>query len=238
MNGDSGSHHREMSGNAPMARRKRGPAASHPRRRWVVVVLLCVFTVTAALVGGLGVFALKVATGRPQADATADGIVVLTGGPARISEGLKLLSTRKAKRLLITGVNMSTSREALRNQLGAEKALFDCCVDLGREAVNTEGNAAEAAAWLRDQAFNSVILVTSNYHMPRSLVEFRRYLPDATVIAYPVAAGSPISESATTMLTDTAAFRLLCVEYAKYLVALARMVAWDSWRVSLPPAPS
>ncbi|WP_170984222.1 YdcF family protein [Rhodoligotrophos defluvii] len=214
------------------------PARSSGGKRWTFALISLALLVAAALVSGLGVFVAKVAQGRPQTDPRADGIVVLTGGAARISEALKLLHNGRAKRLLITGVNVATSREALRSQLDADKALFSCCVDLGREAVNTEGNAAEAAEWVREQNFASVILVTSNYHMPRSLIEFRRYLPDVTVIPYPVTTGSPATGSARDMLTDHTALRLVAIEYAKYLIALARMIAWDSWRSSAAPARS
>ena len=197
--------------------------------------LMAVLGASLLYVAGLGLFLYKINQDAPAVTQNADGIIVLTGGAARISQALKLLKEGEARRLLISGVNMSTSRETLRQQLDADASLFDCCVDLGRDAVNTEGNATEAAAWVRQHDFNRIILVTSNYHMPRSLIEFRRYLPSVDVAAYPIAAGSPTSGGPASILTDPHALRLLLLEYSKYIVAVARSVAWDSWRtVGLP----
>ena len=238
MGDDRGFHGRDMNGNSQAGTQSSVANSSRGPRRPAVVFVCLALILLLALAGGLGAFAVKIAHDEPQAAPQADGIVVLTGGAARISEALKLLGNGSAKRLLITGVNVATSREALRSELDASKQLFDCCVDLGRQAVNTEGNAAEAAAWVRNQHFTSVILVTSNYHMPRSLIEFQRYLPEARVIAYPVKAGSPVTGSAVEMLTNSVALRVVATEYAKYLVALARKIAWDSWRAPVAPAQS
>lgn len=184
---------------------------------------------------GLGVFLYRISRAPAPIAEKADGIIVLTGGAARISQALSLLQNGDADRLLISGVNVATSREALRQQLDADKELFTCCVDLGREAINTEGNAAEAAAWVRSHGFDRIILVTSNYHMPRSLIEFQRYLPEVTVIAHPIAAGSPTNGGFLGFLSDPHGLRLLLLEYSKYIVAVSRSVAWDSWRsVCLP----
>ena len=193
--------------------------------------LIAVALAAVLFVTGLGLFIQRISQETPHLKQNADGIIVLTGGAARLSEALKLLKDGQAKRLLISGVNVATSRETLRQQLGADASLFDCCVDLGRDAINTEGNATEAAAWIKRHGFSRIILVTSNYHMPRSLIEFRRYLPAIEVSAYPISAGSPTTGSTANILTDAHALRLLLLEYSKYVVAVARSVAWDSWRV-------
>src|SRR3546814_14678895 len=61
-----------------------------------------------------------------------------------------------------------------------------CSSDLGYEADNTRGNAVETAAWMKDQDFTSLRLVTATYHMPRSLLEFRRPMPDIEIVPHPV----------------------------------------------------
>lgn len=234
MNGDSGPQKHDVGANSWTG--SNGSRQRMQRRRMLFrATLLAVLALILLFVAGLGLFIYKIDQDTSPITQGADGIIVLTGGAARLSEALKLLKDGEATRLLISGVNISTSRETLRQQLDADAELFDCCVDLGREAINTEGNATEAAAWVRSHNFSRIILVTSNYHMPRSLIEFRRYLPNVTVHAYPIAAGSPTTGGVMNMVTDPHALRLLLLEYSKYLVAVARSVAWDSWRtVGLP----
>ena len=57
---------------------------------------------------------------------------------------------------------------------------------LGHEAINTLGNAHETAQWIRSQGFRSLRLVTAWYHMPRSLLEFDRAMPEIDIVAHPV----------------------------------------------------
>jgi uncharacterized SAM-binding protein YcdF (DUF218 family) len=149
----------------------------------------------------------------------ADGIVVLTGGAQRIAEAAELLSHGHAKRMLITGVNLRTSREqivALNTEL---TPLVDCCVDLDYRARNTIGNAIGARRWILQNGFGSVIVVTSNYHMPRTLVELANVVPGVRLVPYAV-------EHAPTdrWWNDPGTARLLFTEYVKYLAASLRTV--------------
>jgi len=114
------------------------------------------------------------------------GIVILTGTPARLSAGFDLLKSGAGSRLLVSGVNAKVTRETLRQATGQSETLMGCCVDLGRIAQNTVGNAKEAARWAKDNNFSRLLIVTSAYHIPRSLVELRRQLEGATLIPYPV----------------------------------------------------
>lgn len=122
----------------------------------------------------------------PENPPVADGILVLTGGTMRLETGFILLSEKKAKRLLISGVNPGTKRAALIAATGHDTSLFDCCVDLGRMAADTVGNARESANWMQSHHFKTVYVVTNDYHMPRSLVELHRVMPEVTLIPYPV----------------------------------------------------
>jgi uncharacterized SAM-binding protein YcdF (DUF218 family) len=143
----------------------------------------------------------------------ADGIVALTGGAERISEAITLLANKRAKRLLITGVNQSTSAGALSAATPETADLLTCCIDLDRNALNTVGNALEAARWVHENDFRSIIVVTSSYHMPRSLMELRRVLPQTRLIAHPVV---PAALKLDQWWRDPATFRLLVGEYVKY----------------------
>jgi uncharacterized SAM-binding protein YcdF (DUF218 family) len=150
----------------------------------------------------------------------ADGIVALTGAAGRIPDAIELLATERGKRLLITGVHRATSSREIARITPLYSKYFACCIDLDRSALNTFGNALETRRWAREHNFNSLIVVTSNWHMPRAMAELAHQLPDVTLIAYPV-----ISEKVKTepwwSNTDTA--RLLLAEYLKYLFALMRM---------------
>ncbi|WP_416208102.1 YdcF family protein [Chelativorans sp. M5D2P16] len=149
----------------------------------------------------------------------ADGIVVLTGGQSRIDTGLDLLKAGKGKRLLISGVNPIARVDDLRVATGGDPVLFDCCIDIDRAALNTIGNAEESAKWASANTYGSIIVVTNNYHMPRSLLEMRRILPAADLQPYPVV-NTPLTDG--TWMTDLDALRVLFTEYLKYVAAVIR----------------
>ncbi len=199
------------------------PGNAMPRRRPAVVRLLRMAVVTVlvlafASAAGFAVFAQHIGSLRPQAGVPAsDAIVVLTGGHKRLETALGLLEAGKGKRLLISGVHPGTRLSDLRRAVGGKSALFDCCVDLDRTALDTVGNAAESAKWLSDHGFRDVLLVTNNYHMPRSLLEARRAFTNITVRPYPVVIGDLGNGG---WLTDPEALRVLATEYLKYLAAL------------------
>jgi len=120
----------------------------------------------------------------------ADGIVVLTGGDARLSEAMNLLAQERGKRLLISGVDPVATDGDVKSLLADPNGLFECCVDLGRSATDTISNAEEASAWAGEHGYSSLIVVTANYHMPRSLLEFERAMPDVEIIAFPIQSDS------------------------------------------------
>jgi uncharacterized SAM-binding protein YcdF (DUF218 family) len=172
------------------------------------------------LAGGFVRFVSSIASDEVSLESKADGIVALTGAAGRIPDAIELLATERGKRLLITGVHRATSSREIARITPLYSKYFTCCIDLDRSALNTFGNALETRRWAREHNFNSLIVVTSNWHMPRAMAELAHQLPDVTLIAYPV-----ISEKVKTepwwSNTDTA--RLLLAEYLKYLFALMRM---------------
>lgn len=177
-------------------------------------------------VAGFGLFAAHVATLVAPADpGRADAIIVLTGGQSRIDAAVDLLKSGKGRRLLISGVNPMAGREDLRAATGGDRALFNCCVDIDHAALDTIGNAEESAKWVRNHAYGRVILVTNNYHMPRSMLELRRLLNNAELLPYPVV-NTPIDRGE--WMTKPDAVRVIFTEYTKYVAALARGVVRDS----------
>jgi len=184
------------------------------------------FTMTAGAVGAvlLGVgfcwFVLNIPAEEASLDRKADGIVVLTGAASRIPDAIELLAAERGKRLLISGVHRATSAREIARLTPLYSKFFSCCIDLDRSALNTFGNAIEAKRWAREHNFNSLIVVTSNWHMPRAMAELAHQLPDVTLISYPVISPKVKDEPWWSNL-DTA--RLLLAEYLKYLFALTRM---------------
>jgi len=172
-------------------------------------------------VGGFALFSTHVSRlSTPSNPPGADAIIVLTGGQARLDAAIGLLKSGKGKRLLISGVHPDANRDDLRAVTGGDKKLFSCCVDIDHAALDTIGNAEESAKWVRVHDYAKIILVTNNYHMPRSLLEMGRLLGNAVLDPYPVV---------NTRLDDgrwlqPQALRVLFTEYNKYLLALARGV--------------
>lgn len=183
--------------------------------------LLALLALALVWLAGLFAFADRVSRLTPPFPTPqADGIVVLTGASeARLSEGMHLLQENRGRRLLVSGVNRVVSRAELRKATDAPQRLYECCVDLGFDARNTLGNAQEIAAWSRAKGFSSIIVVTSDYHMPRSLLEIRGALPGVRLYPYPVA--TPSLDSHRWWRSARGA-RFMTLEYCKYLVVLAR----------------
>lgn len=178
--------------------------------RRILLVLL------AAYIAGFLVFVAWLPKAAPQS-ADADGIVALTGGTERLDAAAALFEKGVGKRLLISGVHSSTSKQTLKQIVHGGRR-FDCCADLGFEATNTHGNAIEAARWARVHRFRSLIVVTADYHMPRSLNEFSARMPGVKLIPYPVVSDNL---DVRAWWRSPVAFSVLQWEYAKYLGSLA-----------------
>jgi len=148
--------------------------------------LLLPVLIAVLLSGGLGLYISKIPDVNPDNSPAAGGIIVLTGGSGRIDAGLDALRKGMGRRLLISGINQNLSEETILSANRIEAQLVNCCVDLGRAATNTRTNAQEAAAWIREHGFTSVLLVTEDYHMPRSIIEFEIHGTEARIYPLPV----------------------------------------------------
>jgi uncharacterized SAM-binding protein YcdF (DUF218 family) len=190
-----------------------------PRRRGLrATVLLLGLLVVGLGLGFVRFVALLPTTETPPARNT-DGIVALTGAAFRINDALELLAEGRGRRLLITGVNPGTRPQEISRLTPEFQRWFSCCVDLDRSATNTIGNAVETRRWATDQGFRSLIVVTSNFHMPRAIVELAHQLPGVALVPYPVISERVRVES---WWTNPSTTRLLFLEYLKYLAAMVR----------------
>jgi len=170
-----------------------------------------------SLAGGFGWFLAQVRHPAPPETSAADGIVALTGGADRVGTALRLLASGRARVLLVSGVGGAADLAALGRRAGlrpADVASLRDRVTLGRAAASTHGNAVETAAWAREHAVDSLLVVTADYHMPRAMAELSRALPDMRLYAMPVR--DPLA----------APWPLLAGEYAKFLAVEAGLPAW------------
>src|SRR5580700_8921993 len=197
-------------------------------RAMIVAALAVVFV--AVSIGFVGFISqLRGAETRPAH--TADGIVVLTGGSSRVSDAMELLADGYGKRLLISGVHPTNAASDISRSLSDNQSLLGCCVDLDRSAVNTRSNAAETRRWAHERGFKSLIVVTSNYHMPRAIVELSHAMPDIALIPFAVVGDKWRDEP---WWTSGATVRLLLSEYVKYVAAEVRVRLADAGLDLLP----
>jgi len=180
---------------------------------------LAVFACVALSGAGFVAFVASLERFEQPPQIRSDGIVVLTGGSQRIGDAIELLAKGYASRLLITGVNEHTSRDEIARFNPGQRRLFDCCVDLDYRARNTIGNAIETRRWVRSHGFQSLIVVTSNYHMPRTLLELDHALPNMRKTPYAVVTPSVKTEAWWRSLNSA---RLLASEYVKFVAVWLR----------------
>jgi len=159
----------------------------------------------------LGYAAFTVLLPKPADERLTDGIVVLTGGPKRIERGLDLIERDRADRLLISGVARVVRPQELAERYSIEDNMLECCIDLGREAVDTRSNGAETARWVKQRKFKSIRLVTTDWHMRRARFELSQQL------------GANVSVLSDAVESNPS-FRALFLEYNKYLLRRAAVV--------------
>ena len=160
---------------------------------------------------GFVFFAFTLGKPAPAGAAPTDAAVVLTGGSGRIEHAIDVLRAGKAKRLLIAGADPSVAKRDLVRRIPGSGRLMKCCVDLGSESVDTRSNAEEAGRWLARKRFQSLRLITSDWHMRRARYEFGKVLGGRY-------------ELTTDAVRTEPSFVTLFGEYNKYL--LRRAAVW------------
>ena len=188
-----------------------------------IFLLTALLTFLVPFVGGYVWFSRQIAYQEVTEVKIAEGIIVLTGGADRVADGLKVLSEDYAERLLITGVSAGTSASDISKKFPNFREAIECCVELGYKAQNTAGNAEEALAFAKHHGLHkALIIVTSNYHMPRTLLEMKASLGPIELIAYPVI---PERLKGRYWWNSLEMSRLIFGEYIKYGLAYMRILA-------------
>lgn len=134
------------------------------------------------LVWALGFLFFVVALPQPADRLTTDAVIVPTGGPGRIAQGLAVLDEGLAGQLLVTGVDPEVTPEEFAAEFEVDETLMDCCVTLGFRAVDTRTNATETAEWVAENGITSLRLVTTDWHMRRASAEIGRALPSSVEV--------------------------------------------------------
>lgn len=170
------------------------PAASYRRRSLVLFTIFLIVVLfdfisfarqalhytNQAIYGG---FALP-----PKIDSEA--IVVLTGDQRRIPKAIELLRNRGSSVLIISGTGKGTTLTDLVNVQG--DAILHVPEVWGKiilesKSSSTVENAIETGKILSERKISRVILTTSDYHLWRSQLIFKKYLPQYDYFLYPVA---------------------------------------------------
>ena len=196
------------------------PATSSPllRRLGWSTFVLCALGV---LLIGLGFvwFVRHVPAEEVSLTRNAEGIVALTGGASRIADAIELLASGRGKRLLISGAYRATNSNEISRLNPEFERWVRFCVDFDR-SLNTLGNAIETKRWAQSRGFRSLIVVTSNYHMPRALAEIAHQLPDVALVPFPVVTDRQRAERWWVGWGTT---RRMFIEYVKFVFAKLRM---------------
>ena len=167
--------------------------------------------------GGYLWYINKLTSGELTVNEKTDAIVVHTGGQNRLNVAIKLLEDGLAEKLYISGVDEKVTRAELLNLLGSKKELEECCIESGNQAEDTVGNAIETLKWLENNNIKTLRVVTSLEHMPRAMVEFKRFIPKIKFIEHPVGSWRP----------ENINYFSLSQEYSKYIISLLRAKALD-----------
>ena len=160
-------------------------------------------------------------------DIESPNIVILTGGANRIKDGLKIIQDFKNSKninykILVSGTGNGFTKSSLKKKLGPNfnSQLIQCCIDLDGISKNTLTNATETFKWTIKNDIKEFILITSNYHMPRAILEFKNVMPNLKIYTYAI---TPKKHDIENWLSSYQTFSLVFTEYCKFIIAGLRI---------------
>lgn len=175
------------------------------------------FVLLVLWIGGFVVFAYTINTYKENYNLQADAVITLTGGRNRIAKAVEILNKNKADILFVSGVDEVSSWDSIKKKQKI-KMTDNEKVILGKKAKNTLENAKEALDWIHENKISSIYLVTSNYHLARSVTEFRALDKDLTIVPFPVYSEKVQKKWWKSWRT----FSLIFKEYNKFLCVYVR----------------
>ncbi|MEC8100472.1 MAG: YdcF family protein [Pseudomonadota bacterium] len=180
-------------------------------RLFIILFILVVFNIT--FFTGFQRFYLSIKNYQITYNKNIQGIAVLTGGKGRISEGLEVFKSYKDIYLLISGVDKSIKIEEIlpANLLNNQKVFTDTISETTRD------NAIAIIKWAKKYNIRHIKIITSDYHMPRSMIVLSKNTKNLSFYAHPVKSNIDI------MLGDLKSLNklnFLMKEYFKYLLSL------------------
>ena len=159
-----------------------------------ILKIFLIFTITSILTIffiELFIFKEKVLSFQNYNSKKSSNIVILTGGTNRIKDGLKIINdferTKKnSLKILVSGTGKGFTKNSLKKQLGENfnSDLIKCCIELDSVSKNTFTNASETLKWTKKNDIKEFLLVTSNYHMPRAILEFNNRMPNIKIYTF------------------------------------------------------
>ena len=167
--------------------------------KWIVmggVVLL------ALLIGGISWFLApdnlmrcSSAPSNLQGCGQADVIIAVSGGDttARTQEAIDLYTSGWAPKLIFSGAaqdKSGPSNAAVMRQQALRQGVPETAITIEEKSETTKENAEKTRDILADKDIRTAIVVTSGYHMKRTLLEFRDRAPDVEFRAHPTVADS------------------------------------------------
>jgi uncharacterized SAM-binding protein YcdF (DUF218 family) len=180
---------------------------------------------------GLFNFQEKILSLEKNRNIVNSNIVILTGGSNRIKEGLKIVNdmnklTKTNFKILISGTGKGFTKATLKKILTSDfnLKLVECCIELESISKDTYSNASETYKWTKKNDINDIILITSNYHMPRAILEFKNRMPNQQIFTYPI---TPKNHDIEHWLNSSDTFSLIFFEYSKLLIASLRLKIMD-----------
>ena len=197
----------------PPARKK-----PHPFRRvyLLVIILLVVLTIPALSIKNYAeILQTEPPRTRPS-QAQAECGVVLTGGAGRIREGISLLSHGQIHKLIISGVHQHSTLADMFPEILFYPEIKLENVILERRSSTTAGNAQSSLPIVEALGCQSILLITSDYHMYRALKTFNQVFPGAVKII-PYRVNSDRLYLRQHVFFDTRYWGTVFEEWGKYL---------------------